>query len=385
MKRTLVMSPGPTAIHPEVRRAMARKATNPDLDPAFFDFAEGLAQDFRKLFATEGEVFLLGGEGILGLEAAVLSFVKPGDRVLCLSNGIYGRGFGDFVAMAGGQPVYFEGDPRRGLEPQALEAFLEADDDFQAATIVHCETPSGITNPVRELGALLKKRGIFTITDSVSALGGEALAQDAWGLDVVLGGSQKCLSAPPGISLVSLGKRALGILEERREPIPSYYANLKLWLGWRQRQEFPYTQPDSLLFALRAALDRHLSQEDPQGRHQILAEGVRQALLRGGLELYPQNAWANTVTTFLLPPGVSGTDLHQRLLREEGLLLGGGWGELRDRVLRIGHMGENAGRKPLIKAFRAMDRILPRQGVPLQGSLEGHFTDAMRKKGDIRL
>ena len=384
MKRTLVMSPGPTSIHPEVRRAMARKATNPDLDPAFFDFAAGLAEDFRKLFATEGEVFLLGGEGILGLEAAVLSFVKPGDRVLCLSNGLYGRGFGDFVEMAGGRPVYFEGDPRRGLDPQALAAFLEADEDFQVATMVHCETPSGITNPIRELSSLLKKRGIFTITDSVSALGGEELEQDAWGLDVVLGGSQKCLSAPPGLSMVSLSQEALQVLAERREPIPSYYANLRLWLGWRQRQEFPYTQPDSLLFALRAALDRLLVQEDPLERHRVLAEGVRQALLRGGLELYPENAWANTVTTFLLPVNVSGTDLQQRLLQEEGLLLGGGWGELRDRVLRIGHMGENAGRKPLIKAFRAMDRILPREGVFLQGSLERHFTEALRKKGDIR-
>ena len=200
------MTPGPTYIHEDVREALRKQITNPDLDIDFFEFYKYLCSKIGELLKTNNEIIILSGEGILGLEAAIASLVEPSDKVLCIENGIYGYGFGDFVKLFGGKVNYCSSDRREGINIEVLREYLKENHDFKVATVVHCETPSGITNPVKEVVSLLNEYGIISIVDSVSSIGGEELYVDEWGIDVAIGASQKCISAPPGLTFLSLSE-----------------------------------------------------------------------------------------------------------------------------------------------------------------------------------
>ncbi|MDF2591663.1 MAG: alanine--glyoxylate aminotransferase family protein [Clostridia bacterium] len=279
MQRPLIMTPGPTYVNEEVRTAMAKPITNPDLDPGFFEFYKSTCESLQKLVKTHNEVLILSGEAILGLEAACASLIEPGDRILCIDNGIFGKGFGDFAKMYGAEVVYFSADYRKAIDVSALEEFLQKDNNFKAATLVHCETPSGITNPVNELCPLLKRHGILTIVDSVSAIGGEELEVDKWQIDIALGGSQKCLSAPPGLTFLSISKDAWEKMASRVAAIAGFYTNLYMWRNWYKDKWFPYTQPISDIYALNKAVEIVLRKEEFTEKHRKIATAVRECIL----------------------------------------------------------------------------------------------------------
>lgn len=378
MKKTMLMTPGPTEVHRQVRRALSARAGNPDLDPDFFRFYKETADRFKELFDTRSQVLILDGEGLLGLEAACATLIEPGDRVLCIDNGLYGRGFGDFVRMYGGEPVFFEGDYREAIDPDALADYLRKDSGFKAATLVHCETPSGIRNPVDRIGPLLKQYGILSIVDTVSAVGGEEFHGDDWGLDVVLAGSQKCLSAPPGLSIVSVSDAAWEKVDARRVPIASFYCSLQAFRNWEQDELFPYTQPISDIAALRVAVERLLGDGDAIRRHRRIASAVRRSIEAAGLELYPRSGCANTVTAVVMPSEMGYQDLFDGMLSEHGIMIAGNYGALEGKVFRIGHMGENCRERKVFRTLRALDRVLRKGGVSLGASLHREFRKALR-------
>ena len=157
-----IMTPGPTQVRENVLAARALPCTNPDLDPDFFTFYKETCELISSLLHTGNQTLILGGEGILGLEAACASLTEPGDRVLVLDNGVFGKGFADFVRIYGGEPVLYTTDYRHTLDVDALAAFLEKDHDFKYATVVHCDTPSGILNDISQVGgqAVLGRQNI---------------------------------------------------------------------------------------------------------------------------------------------------------------------------------------------------------------------------------
>ena len=150
------MTPGPTQVKENVRMARSFPCTNPDLDETFVDFYKETCELISRLLHTGNETLILGGEGILGLEAACASLTEPGDPVLVLDNGVYGRGFADFVSMYGGKPVLYSVDEKNPIDPAALEEYLKEHHDYKYATLVHCDTPSGMLNDISALCPLLK-------------------------------------------------------------------------------------------------------------------------------------------------------------------------------------------------------------------------------------
>jgi aspartate aminotransferase-like enzyme len=373
MQRPLIMTPGPTYINEEVRNAMAQPITNPDLDPDFFEFYKGACGRLQKLLRTHNEVLILSGEAILGLEAACASLIEPGDRVLCIDNGIFGRGFGDFAKIYGADVVYYTVDYKKAIDIKALEEYLLKDNSFKAATLVHCETPSGITNPIDELCPLLKRYGILTIVDSVSAIGGEKLEVDQWQVDIALGGSQKCLSAPPGLTFLSISNDAWNKMSNRVSPIAGYYTNLYIWRNWYKDKWFPYTQPISDIFALNKAVEIILQKEDFVERHSKIANAVRKCLTEAGLELYASNGYSNTVTTIVLPTDITFTKLFDDMLNEQGVMIAGAFGFLKDKVFRIGHMGENCYEEKLYMTLKALNKVFKENNIILTGNLHELF------------
>jgi aspartate aminotransferase-like enzyme len=223
MKEPLIMTPGPTYVCENVRSALSRPITNPDLDPKFFEFYRETCEAIKKFLNTQNDTLIMCGEGILGLEAACASLIEPGDRVLCIDNGIFGRGFGDFAKIYGADVVYFQSDYRKAIDVNALAKFLDNDSNYKLATVVHCETPSGITNPVDIVCPMLKEHNIITVVDTVSAAGGEKLETDLWKIDIALCASQKCVSAPPGLTFFSVSEPAWNAIQNRKTPVAGFY------------------------------------------------------------------------------------------------------------------------------------------------------------------
>lgn len=345
MKVPHLMTPGPTQVRENVRLARARECTNPDIDPNFYEFYQETCGHIGRFLETEEDVFILSGEGILGLEAACASLTEAGDRVLVLDNGIFGQGFADFVTMYGGEAVVFESDRTKAFDIQALEVFLAQDSDFKYATIVHCDTPSGVLNQVELICPLLKKYHIITVVDSVAAMGGEPLLTDQWQVDIALGGSQKCVSAPPGLTFLSISRDAWAAMETRTTPIASYYCNLLIWKDYYTNKWFPYTMPVSDIQGLRVAIDNLLEEglEAVQVRHQQVAAYTRERLQEAGLSLYLEDGFSNTVTAVKIPEGIKGSQpILDYMLEHYKIMATGSFGYLQDQVIRIGHMGENA-------------------------------------------
>ena len=374
MKQPLIMTPGPTEIHEDVRMAMARKITNPDLDLNFFEKYKEVAGKLQKLLGTSQDVLILSGEGMLGLEAPCASLIEPGDRVLCIDNGIFGKGFGSIAKLYGAEVVFFQSDNRRGVDVEALKSFLDKDSDFKIATAIHCETPSGILNPIDEIGPLLARYGIISIVDTVSSTGGVEMEVDKWKVDVAIGGSQKCLSAAPGLSFLSISHKAWNKILNRKTPIASLYCNLAVWKDWYRNKDFPYTQPISNIYGLEEAVDR-LVQEDYASRHRRIGKALRKSITDAGLELYPKDSYADTVTSIKVPEGVTFERINRIMLEDYNIMIAGAFDVLKDKVLRIGNMGEGAKEERIYITLKALDQTLKELRVKLDGSLHKHFLE----------
>ena len=209
-----IMTPGPTQVRENVRMARSQICTNPDLDKDFYDFYRDTCLLLSRAMNTENRALILGGEGILGLEAACASLTEPGDRVLVIDNGIFGKGFADFVKIYRGVPVLYTADYHNPIDVAALEAYLEKDHAFKYATVVHCDTPSGVLNDVEAISRLLDRYGILTVADSVAGMFGEPLDVSSSKIDILCGGSQKALSAPPGLTMLWVSDRAFQTMDQ---------------------------------------------------------------------------------------------------------------------------------------------------------------------------
>lgn len=366
MNDILLMTPGPTEVHEDVRKALSAKFLNPDIDPSFFDFYMDTCCKLKKLLNTKNDVLILCGEGILGLEAACASLIEPGDKVLCLDNGIFGRGFADFAKIYGADVYVLEFDYRKDIDAEKLEQFLKKNNNFKLATLVHCETPSGITNKAGIICPILKKYGILTIVDSVSAIGGEQLFTDEWCIDIVLGASQKCLSAPPGLTFMSISKDAWQTIDNRKNPIISFYCNISNWKNWYENKWFPYTQPANDIAGFEAAVQRIISEKYSIERHTKIAEAVRKTLIHSGLCMYPIEGFSNTVTTVFTPQDIKFNKLYTELLYNHKVMIGCNFGFLKDMTFRIGHMGENCKEEKLYAFFKSFDAALRKLGAKVK-------------------
>ena len=373
-----IMTPGPTQVAENVRLARSRECTNPDLDENFVEFYKETCEEISRLLHTDNETLILGGEGILGLEAACASMTEPGDRVLVLDNGIYGKGFADFVSMYGGCPELYSRDYRETLDVQELENFLQEHHNYKYATVVHGDTPSGMLNDVSAICPLLKKYGIMTVVDSVSASFGEPMRISDWQIDIMCGGSQKVVSAPPGLTFVVISDDAKKAMADRKTPIASFYANLTTFAHYYEEKWFPYTMPISDIYGLRAAIDNIAADPDILTRHEKIAEASRKAITGAGLNLYLKSGFSSTVTVFEIPEGTTAKAILDGVRNDYNIMLAGSFDVLAGKVIRIGHMGNNSDYYNVREVFAALDGTLARLGVPLKASMEKLFCDSMK-------
>lgn len=371
MNNKFVYTPGPTRVRENVRLEIAKETTNPDIDVEFCEFYKNTCKKMSSILNTENDVYILSGEGILGLEAACASLTEPGDKVLVIDNGIFGRGFDDFVKMYGGEVVYFSGDYTNEIDIEELEKFLQKENDFKYATVVHCDTPTGVLNDLSKICPLLKRYNILTVVDSVAAMVGEEIRVDDWQIDIALGGSQKAISAPTGLTIVSISEDAKNSMKNRKMPIVGFYLNLTIWENYYENKWFPYTMPINEIIGLDRAIDNILEEklENVLTRHEKIASATRKAFTEYGLKLYLESGYSNTVTAVEIPENIGALNLTKYMLETYNTLVSTSLCDYKDKLLRIGHMGENANLEFIIYVLNVIDRSLKDLGFNGNGSL----------------
>lgn len=336
------LTPGPTRVPPAVREAYLTDYGSADLETDFFELYQATESALGQIIGTRNQIALMSGEGMLALWGALKSCLRSGDRVLAVGNGPYGVGIGKLAEGITGQLHAVRFDYDQPIDLAQVEAAI-AEYRPHMVTAVHCDTPAGNINPVAEIGALARHYNVpLYYVDTVSAAVGAPLEVDAWGIDLALLGTQKCLSCLPDLAIISVSARAWEIVHAYKY---NGYDALAPWDGFVERQYTPYTLNWHAIAALQVACQLVLD-EGPERviqRHAEVAAYTRQRLRAMGLELYQkrEEVCSPTITAVRAPSGLTWADLDARL-RSRGVVMGGSWDELSGHVFRIGHMGAQA-------------------------------------------
>ncbi|MGH2408346.1 MAG: pyridoxal-phosphate-dependent aminotransferase family protein [Candidatus Limnocylindrales bacterium] len=336
--------PGPTPLPDAVREAGARQMVNhrgPEFEAIFKRVRTGLKRAFR----TEHDILLLTCSGTGGLEAAIVNHLSPGDPVLAVSIGSFGDRFAKIATTYGADVTKLAVDWGQAARPADVEAaareMAAAGRSPRAVLLTHNETSTGVTNPIGELAAAVREAApdALLLVDAISGLGAVPFETDAWGLDVVVTGSQKSWMVPPGLSMVAVGPRAWAAAQQAT--MPHFYLDLKAHRDMADNGETPWTPAVGIVFALDVAIGLLEAEGYPAifARHHACGAAARAGLAALDLKPLAEPEFASdTVTAAWLPEDVAWPVLDEAL-NERGLVIAGGQGKLGGRILRIGHLG----------------------------------------------
>jgi alanine-glyoxylate transaminase/serine-glyoxylate transaminase/serine-pyruvate transaminase len=364
----LLLGPGPSNVHPHVYRAMMAPVIG-YLDPQFLQLLDDTQRPLRALFRSENDMTIaVSGTGTAGMEAAVYNVVEPGDTVIVALNGFFGDRIAQMVDRCGATVAPIEADWGRIIEPEQVEEALKANPSAKLVALVHGETSTGILQPLEEISRIVHAHGALLLVDAVTSLAGCELRIDEWGVDVCYSGTQKCLSAPPGMAPLTLSPQAMDVVASRKEPARSWYLDVSLlhnYWGGGQARVYHHTPPMTMLYALREALRIALEEglEARIARHRRNAQALWAGLEAMGLRLHAQEGHRlPPLTTVRVPEGVDEMAVRRGLLQEHSIEVGGGIGALQGQVWRIGLMGYGSTAHNVLAVLYALGTELTRQG-----------------------
>ena len=343
--RTL-MGPGPSDVHPRVLGAMG-KATIGHLDPEFQGLMEEIKDLMRYTFRTSNALTLpLSAPGSAAMEASYANLLEPGDKAIVCINGVFGMRMAENVRRMSGELVTVEDEWGTQVDPEKLRAALIANPDAKVVGFVHAETSTGVCSDVKTLCALAKEHGCLSIVDSVTGLAGVELEVDQWQADVTYSGTQKCLSAPPGISLITFSQAAADRVKSRNTPVQSWFLDLSLlmayWDGEGGGRTYHHTAPVNAMYGLHEALLMVKEQglEASWAKHRTMHNALYENLSGLGLEFVVDASYRLPQLNLVkVPEGVDEAAVRQQLLKEFNLEIGAGLGAFAGKVWRIGLMG----------------------------------------------
>jgi len=370
--RPVLMIPGPTELPPPVIQALNQPPTI-QYDRTFDEeVLEPTTLALREVFQTRHEVLLLPGSGRTALEAGAVSVIEPGDRVLVVGAGQFGVLMREIMNRVGADWREFRVELGQPLDLERLAAEAERVQP-KAITLVHNETSTGTTYPAAAVGEIARRVGALFLLDTVSSLAGIDVPTDAWGVDLNMTGSQKCLAAPLGLALVAVSPRAWEAMERRRRRPTSWVYDLlrwkELWIpasrGGRVPDGAPRRQPISIPTHLTAAMAVAVRLVLEEGlaarfrRHAVAAQALRAGLQAMGLTLFPDpTLWSNTVTCVRVPAGLEAGAIVSRMRDGYGILIGTGLDRIRTTTLRIGTMGVTASPLYVLPTLGALELAL---------------------------
>ncbi len=361
--RTL-MGPGPSDVHPRVLLAMARPTIG-HLDPAFIGMMEETKEALKYAFKTENELTMpVSAPGSAGMETCFANLVEPGDKVLVCINGVFGNRMKENVVRLGGEAIIVEDAWGEVVSVDKVKQALSENPDIKIVAFVHAETSTGAQSDAKTLCEIAHQHDCITIVDTVTSLAGSELRVDEWGIDAIYSGTQKCLSAMPGISPVSFSERAIHKLTNRKTPVPSWFLDLNLVMGyWGKgaKRAYHHTAPVNTLYGLHESLVMLMEEglENAWQRHWDNHLYLKAGLDKLGMGLVVKEGdRLPQLNTVWIPEGVDDAAVRTRLLNEYNLEIGAGLGDLAGKVWRIGLMGQSSKKENIILCLSVLDEVL---------------------------
>lgn len=357
----LLLGPGPSLVDPRVLQVMATPLLG-HLDPKFLEIMDHTQELLRYVFQTDNKLTIpISGTGSASMEASMANLIERGDKVLICINGYFGTRLADMAQRYGAEVETIKRPWGEVFTAQEVEQALEK---FPAKIvgIVHAETSTGACQPIKEIAAVVHQSDGLLVVDAVTSLGGVPVEVDANDIDVCYSGSQKCLSCPPGISPITFGERALAAMDRRKSKVANWYLDVNMVRSyWGSERTYHHTAPITMNYALYEAL-RIVAEEGLEARwarHQRNAQMLWDGLESMGLALHVASAYRlPSLTTVRVPEGVNEAQVRAKLLNDYNIEIGGGLGELKGKVWRVGLMGYSSRPENVLLFLAALKETL---------------------------
>ena len=365
----VLLGPGPSDIHPRVLQALAASTVG-HLDPYYLSLMNGMQEMLRQLFRTRNEMTMaISGTGSAGMETAVVNLIEPGDAMVVCVNGVFGGRMVDVAQRAGAKVTKVERPWGEVFSPDDLKPAL-AQGKQKVVGIVMAETSTGAYQPIEEIAKVVHDAGAMLIVDAVTSLGGVPVEVDAWGIDAIYSGSQKCLSCPPGLAPVSFNARAMEVVKARKTKVQSWYLDVSMLAQyWGQDRVYHHTAPINMTYGLYEALQliHQEGLENCFARHQRNHLALKAGLAAIGIQYTAQEGHQLPMLNAVrIPDGVDDATVRRELLNRFGIEIGGGLGAFKGKVWRIGLMGFGSRPANVLLFLAAMEQLLAEQGHKFQ-------------------
>lgn len=385
------MIPGPTELHPRVKEVLTGRFY-PHYGPEWREQYSGIEEAVKKIFKTKNETIIMPGPGCLGLELGVVSVANRGEKIVALTNGFFGDRFAEIASYCGTEVVILDSPPGFVVSPETLRESLDNHPDATALICVQNESAAGVLNPIQSYTKIAKKRGLFTVVDSISSFGGAELDVDGWSIDVCVGYPNKCLSGIPGALPVSISDEVWERVERGIVRPSSWITNLRVWRWYRRNwaasgHPYPTTVNTYSYLALKAAAEVALEEglEKRYERHKRMAAAFRAAVKKMGLELISKNEeYASpTITAAALPPSLHGKidQIVGNMFEEFRIMISRGIAATEKTAIRVGHMGLTASPRYLVPTLTALSETFRSLGYQTcsTGEAVESFYEALRQ------
>ena len=361
--KRVLMGPGPSDVSERVLQALARPTIG-HLDPLFVAMMDEVKQMLQYALQTKNPMTLpISAPGSAGMECCFVNLVEPGDKVIVCQNGVFGGRMKENVERCGGIPIMVEDAWGTVVDPNKVSEAFKKNPDVKVLAFVHAETSTGAQSDAKTLSQIARQHHAMTIMDCVTSLGGTPIKLDEWGIDAAYSGTQKCLSAPPGLSPVSFNERALEVIKKRKNKVQSWFLDMNLIMGYwgTGKRAYHHTAPINNLYGLHEALlmlqDEGLEKAWQRHRDHHLA--LRAGLEAMGLQFIVKESdrlpQLNAVT---VPEGIDEAAIRTQLLNEHNLEIGAGLGALAGKIWRIGLMGSSCSMWHVEYCLNALDKVL---------------------------
>ena len=378
----VLMGPGPSDVHPRVLAAMARPTIG-HLDPAFQALMEDLKDLLRYAFRTKNRLTMpASGPGSVGMETCFVNLLEPGDTVIVCQNGVFGGRMKENVERCGATAVMVVDDFGKTVDVDKVKQAIAANPKAKVLAFVHAETSTGARADAKALCKLARDKGLLTIVDAVTSLAGIPLEVDAWGIDAIYSGSQKCLSCTPGLSPVSFSARAEQVIKSRNRKVQSWFMDMSLIMNYWEAQggarTYHHTAPINALYGLHEALVmlKEEGLENSWARHRRNHEALRAGVEAMGLEmLVAAKDRLPQLNAIKVPAGIDEAGARKRLLTDYNVEIGAGLGVLAGKVWRIGLMGSSSTANHVTLCLAALEGTLAAAGAKIK---RGVAADAAR-------
>lgn len=365
MLKRYLLAPGPTPIPPEALLAMAMPIIH-HRSPDFLPVLDSAKKGLQWLYQTKNDVLIICSTGTGGMVGAVNNFFSPGDKALVINAGNFGERWTKICKAYSLAVEEIKIDWGYAVKPEDVEKALKKDSSIKGVFVQASETSTGVYHDIKALASIVSKyENTILVVDAISALVAHDLKMDEWGIDVLIGGSQKGLMLPPGLAFIGISEKAWKFADKSASP--KFYFNFKKERESLAKNQTSFTSPVTLIIGLNESLKiiRSEGLENAFSRHKKLANATREAIKALGLDIFTKESPSNALTAINAPAGLDGQEIYKNLREKYGLTTAGGQGQVKGKIFRIAHLGY-VDTFDVITAIAGVEMVLKGMGYPVK-------------------